>query len=123
MKLSGWIGCLLAIASSVQGEENLEKEVLAIDNGVVHVVSSFSQIDYFSTFSEKGEFVWEIPFNAKVLSWKKEGDKLFVFSQMRGGAAFFLSCVDPTSGAVLWEKGIYAPSTSTSGESTPSAPS
>jgi|SRR6516164_3458987 hypothetical protein len=118
MKLCGWIGCLLAIASSLQGEESLQNEVLTINEGVVHVVSSFAEIDYFSTFSEKGEFLWEIPFKSKISSWKKEGDKLFIFSQMRGGAAFFLSCVDLRNGAVLWEKGIFAPS-GPAGESAP----
>jgi hypothetical protein len=105
------IGCLTAILFTASADENvpIQTDVLFTHDEMVHAISSFSGVDYFSTFSCKGEFLWEVPFGPKIVSWKKETDRLFVLSKMRNGSAFFLTCIDPANGAILWEKGIYAP--------------
>jgi hypothetical protein len=105
------IGSLAMMAFTGHADEEalFETYELMIEEDKIHAICSFDQVDYFTTFSTQGEFIWEIPFAAKIVSWKKEATQLFVLSKARNGLAFFLSSIDTVNGKMLWEKGIYAP--------------
>lgn len=75
----------------------------------VFVISSFAEVDYFTTFSQSGDFLWEIPFSSQIQSWKIEDNRLYILSQTRNKLAYYLSCVSPIDGKMAWEKGIYSP--------------
>ncbi len=99
--------CLTTISFSLFGKE------LVVENEKIHAVCSFEQVDYFTTFSPQGEFLWEVPFAAKIVSWKKEEGLLVVLSKARNGLSYYLSSIDPMEGKIVWEKAILAPTPTT----------
>jgi len=113
-KMIKYLCCMALLITSVKAAEipssEYSSETLVVNKNLIHVISSFDQIDYFSTFLHSGDIVWEIPFNSQILSMKiyNEG-LLYIFSKQRNGMAFYLSCVESATGKFLWEKPIYAP--------------
>ena len=99
----------MAFTGYADEEAPFETYELMIEEEKIHAICSFDKVDYFTTFSTQGDFIWEIPFAAKIVSWKKEGAQAIVLSKARNGLAFFLSSIDTVSGKIVWEKGIYAP--------------
>lgn len=82
---------------------------VAIHPSDLYVISSFEKMDYFTTYDHDGKLLWEIPFQSKIVSWKLEEGLLVVHSRHREGLAYYLSCVDPKSGEIKWERAIWAP--------------
>lgn len=103
--------CLATISFYANTAEwtSFQEDALGVDEEAVYTISAFSHVDYFTTFSHRGEFLWEIPFGSTIISWRKENEQLYILSKTRNGSAYFLSCVDPLCGAILWEKGIFKP--------------
>lgn len=95
---------ILSLFSLAQAQEKL-----IVKETLVHAIASFETVDYFSTFSREGVFLWEVPFSSKIQSIEDGGDQIFVLSQTRNEGAFFLSCMDKETGKIIWEKGIFAP--------------
>lgn len=93
--------------SALFGQESTDPLVVHQKN--VSVISSFEMVDYFSTYSEMGMLLWEVPFGSKIESWKLTDEALFIFSRHRKGSACYLTCVHPDTGALIWEKNILAP--------------
>ena len=49
--------------------------------------------------------MWNVSFKNPVLAWEaRDNGYLYVFSQSRYRDATNLICVDPTNGAIMWEK-------------------
>jgi hypothetical protein len=113
-KMIRYLCCMALLITSVKAEEiqrsEYSSEHFVVNKNLIHVISSFDQVDYFSTFLHSGDMVWEIPFNSQILSMKiyNEG-LLYIFSKQRNGMAFYLSCVESATGKFLWEKPIYSP--------------
>lgn len=103
--------CLTAISFHALAAEwtSFQEDALGVDEQAVYTISAFSHVDYFSTFSHRGEFLWEIPFGSTIISWRKENKHLYILSKTRNGSAYFISCIDPLCGEILWEKGIFEP--------------
>jgi len=103
---------ILLLTTTVTAEEFSESgfhsDQLAVNQDDLYVISSFEERDYLTVYTHAGDAVWEMPFNAKILSWKAKDELLFVFSRARNGRAYFVSCLDAKIGNLLWEKGIYA---------------
>lgn len=85
------------------------QESISVQENYVFAVSSFDAVDYFSTLTKEGEYLWEIPFSTQVQSFEVKDDQLFILSKTRNGLAYFVTCVNKEDGKVIWEKGIYAP--------------
>jgi len=132
------IASAVALCSTVQAEVPIEvpreesgitrsiealfpQASILLQDDMIYTASSFEEVDYLSTFSFTGDLLWEVPFKAKILtidthcSWiesdenNEKTDYLFVLSQSRDELAFFLSCIYPATGELLWERTIYAP--------------
>lgn len=89
--------------------EGMNSDRLFINKNHVYVISSFDELDYFSVYSDSGKLVWEVPFNSKIVSWKMTDELLIIFSRHRAGLVYYVTCVDPISGKLNWEKPIFSP--------------
>jgi outer membrane protein assembly factor BamB len=98
----------LLTAALVKADE-YQTEPLAVSKETVYIVSTFEELDYFTAFSPAGTILWEIPFSSKIQSWKIDSGQLYIFSKMRRGQVYFLSCFGMDKGELLWEKPIIAP--------------
>lgn len=84
--------------------KGLEQERMIVDAGLVFVTSSFAQHDSISCYTQGGKPLWELYFHPQIISWRVEGDFLFVYSKARQDSRIFLSCLNKNNGVVLWEK-------------------
>lgn len=113
MKITKYLLGLLTLSAPLAAQlidfTRFEAKELSVEDGMVHTICSFDSVDYFTTYSCTGEFLWEIPFGPKIISWQRDGDQILVLSRVRNGTAFFLSAINPMNGNFLWEKGIFAP--------------
>ncbi len=110
MKLAYFSAMILFFSGNLTGVEVFsESDRLSIHKNRVYAVSSFDQMDYFSVYSDLGELVWEVPFNSKVVTWKMTDEWVYIFSRSRGGLAYYVSCIEPITGKLIWEKPIHAP--------------
>ncbi|MEI8366475.1 MAG: hypothetical protein WCF65_08685 [Parachlamydiaceae bacterium] len=102
------IACLL-IASGALFAEGPVLNLMATHEELIHVVSSFEKMDYFSSFTMEGERSWERSFNSKILSWDVQGDGILIFSKDRSVETYYLTCFQKKTGEFVWEKGVYPP--------------
>jgi len=99
---------LVSLATLAQAN-NYQTDPLFLLQEKVAIVSSFEEGDYLTVYSSQGTPLWEVPFASKVLSWKIDGDNLYVFSKGRPNLIYFLSCFSTQKGELLWEKPVFAP--------------
>ena len=109
-----YLCCMALLMTSGKASEipssEYSSEFLVVNKNLIHTISSFDDVDYFSTFLNSGDLLWEIPFNSQILSLKLYNEGLlYIFSKQRNGRAFYLSCVESATGKFLWEKPIYSP--------------
>ena len=72
---------------------------VSVNKELIHTVSSFEQVDYFTSYDLNGNFLWEIPFKTKIESLKVlDENQILIFSRHRNNLAYFLSLVDEQSG-------------------------
>lgn len=102
------IALFLLFGTLVSAEE-LQRGSFLIDAQNIHVVSSFDEVTYLTTYSSTGDLVWETAFNSEIVSWEAEDGKVYVFSKARNRLAYYLTCVDAQEGKLLWERVIVAP--------------
>jgi hypothetical protein len=106
------ISIILFSSPLLQSEEVIDPgfhtDQLAVNAEDIYAISSFQETDYFTVYTHAGDILWEVPFFAKIISWKARDELLFIFSQARNSQAYFISCLDAKKGYLLWEKGIYA---------------
>ncbi len=84
-------------------------QLLSAQGSEIHTVSSFPLVDYFCTYSQEGQLLWEIPFSAHILSWEKQEDHFLIYSQARDEKNYYLDVFD-SDGTFLWSKTIRGPS-------------
>lgn len=108
-----YLCCMALLISSVKATDpssEYSSELIFVNKNLIHTISSFDDVDYFSTFLHSGDLVWEIPFNSQILSTNISNEGLlYIFSKQRNGMAFYLSCLESATGKFLWEKPIYSP--------------
>ena len=109
-----YLCCMALLITSVKAAEipssEYTTETLVLNNNLIHAISSFDEIDYFSTFSSSGDLVWEIPFSSQIVSTRiYSNELLYIFSKQRNGLVFYLSCIESANGKLVWEKPIYSP--------------
>ncbi|HSW86507.1 MAG TPA: hypothetical protein VLG49_03285 [Rhabdochlamydiaceae bacterium] len=105
------LACSLLAVSSMRAEEapDFVSDQLSIGEEHIYTISSFDSIDYFCTYDRDGKLTWEIPFGSKIVAWRTKNESLFIFSRLRNGRAYFLTCIDSSTGELKWEKPIFAP--------------
>lgn len=91
------------------GADELCHQNLIVNGNDIYVISKFNGVDYFTTYNFSGDVVWEVPFNSEIVASKVENDLLLIFSKNRSGVAYYLTCLDPDKGNLLWEKAIFSP--------------
>ena len=96
---------LLLFTSALSASE----DKLLVSEGTITVASVFDTATFITTYSSTGESLWEAPFTSEVITFKRVEDHLLVFSKARSGMAYFLTCIDAGTGALLWEKPILSP--------------
>jgi len=85
---------------------------LGLGTDQIYTISLFAEGCYFTTFSQTGDPLWEVPFQAEILSWEASDTEVFVFSKARNGSATYLTCINKADGQLKWERSIVAPSPS-----------
>ncbi len=99
----------MAAMATEGGQDGFHSEKMVLKGGRVYVVSSFEDTDYFCMYSQNGDFLGEVPFSTKIVSWKLEDDLLVIFTKDRDGKAYYLAAFEMKEGKVVWNKAIYAP--------------
>jgi outer membrane protein assembly factor BamB len=97
------------VCAAVESHANRCAEKIVVDPERIYSVSSFEEASYFTAFTRSGELAWEVPFSSKILNWTIDGGQVFIFSKDRSGNPNYITCVDSTSGTLVWEKRIWAP--------------
>lgn len=101
------IGLFFSIATAgfaKDNDYNFQQERMLLSQDSVVIVSSFDNQDHISAYSYTGNFLWNAPFHAKILSWQMAQDYIFVFSKDRRGSKTYLTCLDRFSGRLVWQK-------------------
>lgn len=81
---------------------NQEKMILTTYCSMI--LSSFENTDHISAYNDNGVRLWEVTFLTKVLSWKLKDGRLYTFSKSRFQETTYLTCIDPVTGLILWER-------------------
>jgi hypothetical protein len=83
---------------------SFSQERMLTTNEAIFIVSSFEESDLVTAYSHYGDFLWETPFFAKILSWNVVDEKVFVFSKHRNGTKTYLTCLNRYTGKKIWQK-------------------
>jgi outer membrane protein assembly factor BamB len=97
--------CLLgcgSVAASVMTDFNQEHMITTGYSVIIH--SPYDSYDHITCYSEYGTFLWDVSLNTKVISMQLKDGVLFVFSGSRYLNKTYLSCIDSTTGIVIWER-------------------
>lgn len=83
---------------------NFNQDHMITTNYGVMIHSPFDTQDHITSYSEYGSFQWDVTMNTKIISMKLKDGLLFVFSGSRISSKTYLTCIDPVTGIVLWER-------------------
>ena len=100
------IGAFLLVGTTVSAAvtSNFNQDHMITTNYSIIVHSPFDTTDLVTSYSEYGFLQWEVKLNARVLSMKIKDGLLYIFSGSRVLNKTFLTCVDPVTGIILWER-------------------
>jgi outer membrane protein assembly factor BamB len=99
--------CLLGCGSATAGlfsDRNFDQEHMITTNYSVIILSAFEDDDHITAYSDYGSLLWDVTVNPKVISWKIKDGLLYVFSKSRFLEKTYLTCIDPATGYILWER-------------------
>lgn len=85
-------------------DRNFKQDRMIITNSSVIVLSPFEEQDHLTAYNDYGTLLWDVTVNSKVISWKIRDGLLFVFSKSRYLEKTYLTCVDPATGYIFWER-------------------
>jgi len=103
------LSLLVLFAINLSSNEDFVSDPLEICGDSICIISSFEEQDYFTTYDQEGTVLWEIPYRAKILSWKLDREHIFILSKNRNGQVYYLSCVNPKNGEIIWGNAIFSP--------------
>lgn len=105
------LGLLCSFALSAQtavsvpvDDYDFQQDRMQLTPESVMVLSTFDNQDHVTTYSYSGTRLWNVPFHAKILSWKFAGDYVFIFSKDRNGSKTYITCLNRHTGTLMWEK-------------------
>lgn len=99
--------CLLSCASATAGlfsDRDFDQEHMLIGNHSILILSAYEEDDRLTAYTDYGKLLWEVTVNPKVISWKLKDGLLYVFSKSRYLEKTYLTCIDPVTGSILWER-------------------
>jgi hypothetical protein len=73
-------------------------------NQNIMVVTSLEDEDHITAYSDNGIRLWDQTFYPKIISWKLKDGYLYVFSKSRLLSTTYLTCMNPMTGIIIWEK-------------------
>jgi outer membrane protein assembly factor BamB len=99
--------CLLGfshVSASIFSDRNFDQDHMILTNYSILILSPFEDSDHISAYSDYGNLLWDVSFSTKVISWKIKDGYLYAFSKSRYLEKTYLTCIDPASGLVVWER-------------------
>ncbi|WP_068467649.1 hypothetical protein [Candidatus Protochlamydia phocaeensis] len=105
---SAFLGMLLLISGMLSAQSFSDREfnqdrMMATSFNIM-ILSSFETEDHITAYSDYGTLQWDVAFRPKVISWKLKDNYLFVFSKSRYAEKTYLTCIDPLTGLIAWER-------------------
>lgn len=70
----------------------------------VIILSTYNDEDHITSYSDYGNFQWDIRLSTKVISMKIKEGYLYIFSRSRYTDKTYLTCADASTGIVIWER-------------------
>lgn len=102
------VGAFLLVGTTVSAAPvpNFNQDHMITTNYSVIVHSPFDSTDHITCYSDYGTFQWDVTMNTKVISMKLNDGLLYVFSGTRSALTnkTYVTCVDPVSGLIIWER-------------------
>lgn len=83
---------------------DFNQEKMTIQNDKIYLISTFENRDHLTCYDFHGRRLWNMPFNAKITSWRALDDIIFVFSKARNDESTYITCIDAWTGALLWQR-------------------
>jgi|688.fasta_scaffold70349_6 hypothetical protein len=98
-----------ALISPCSGSEfisdyDFDQGKMTVQNDRIYLISSFDNVDHISCYDFQGRRLWNVPFHAKITSWRALDNVILVFSKARSGENTFLTCLEAWTGAMLWQR-------------------
>lgn len=98
---------LLVFGSATAGlfsDRQFDQDHMITTNYSILILSAFEDEDHITAYSDYGTLQWDVTVRSKVISWKIKDGLLYVFSKSRYLEKTFLTCIDPATGYVIWER-------------------
>lgn len=95
---------ILCISKIGFGVDRFDCDQMQIVNDRIYLITPLFNRDVVTAYTINGTFLWEVPFHTKILSLKIYADRIFVFSQKKQSEQTYLSCLDPYTGLLYWER-------------------
>ncbi len=97
------------LSSNEFHDYGFQQDRMIIHHNAIYIISTFDNEDRVSCYDFHGHRHWEVPFHAKIISWKLVHEKvpedtLFVLSKDRHGHKTYLTNLDLRDGRVNWQK-------------------
>lgn len=85
---------------------SLEQERMITTSQCTMVHTPTMDKDYITAYDHSGWLLWNVAFSTKIISWQinPQNGCLFILSEVRYSNSTKLTCFDPNSGTILWEK-------------------
>lgn len=101
--------CLFAFgtacaSTSYFSDRNFDQDRMIATNYSLILLSPFEEQDHITAYTDYGNLLWDVTIHPKVMSWKLKDGLLYVFSKSRLMDKTYLTCIDPATGYILWER-------------------
>lgn len=99
--------CLLGLSllgSTVAYADAINQDRMMTTSYNIIIVSTFTSEDHITAYSDYGTPLWDVTFRTQVVSWKLKDGYLYVLTQSRYKDGTYLSCIDPVTGSIVWER-------------------
>lgn len=94
------VGTSVAFAAN----DSINQERLMVTSHNLMIVSSFTNEDHVTAYNDYGTLLWDVTFRTQVVSWKLKDGDLYVFTKSRYKDSTYLTCIDPVTGTIIWER-------------------
>lgn len=98
------LGSPKVFAYQMYKSESFNQERMITSPYGIIILSPFDDQDGITAYNSFGYRVWEVMIKAKVLSFKLYDGYLYVLSKSRYQEKTYLTCIDPSTGYIVWER-------------------
>jgi outer membrane protein assembly factor BamB len=99
--------CLLGASSASAAhfsDRDFDQDHMITTNYSILILSAFEDEDHITAYSDYGTLLWDVTVHPKIISWKMKDGLLYVFSKSRYLEKTYLTCIDPATGYIIWER-------------------